>query len=43
MKEVYDSAHPRADADTIPHPASAPSQMGQGGGQPRPFYPAKAG
>ncbi len=37
MKEVYDAAHPRADASTIPHPASNP--------QPptRPFYPAKAG
>lgn len=34
MKEVYDNAHPRADAPTIPHPASQP--------QPR-FYPAKAG
>jgi integrase/recombinase XerC len=33
MKEVYDSAHPRADQSTIPHPA----------GTPRPFYPAKAG
>jgi integrase/recombinase XerC len=40
MKEVYDSAHPRAAAETvpqpIPHPASSP--------QPTPFYPtAKAG
>jgi len=35
MKEVYDAAHPRANADTIPHPAN-PAQ-----GQP--FYPAKAG
>jgi len=33
MKEVYDSAHPRADSPTIPHP-SAPGV---------PFYPAKAG
>jgi integrase/recombinase XerC len=32
MKEVYDSAHPRADAPTIPHP-SAPGTL----------YPAKAG
>lgn len=37
MKEVYDSAHPRAntstvDADPMPHPASAPV-----------YYPAKAG
>src|SRR4051812_31916129 len=24
MKEVYDQAHPRADAPTIPHPASGP-------------------
>src|SRR6185312_13579122 len=40
MKEVYDSAHPRAASETvpqpIPHPASSP--------QPTPFYPtAKAG
>jgi integrase/recombinase XerC len=40
VKEVYDSAHPRAAAETvpqpIPHPASSP--------QPTPFYPtAKAG
>jgi integrase/recombinase XerC len=34
MKEVYDQAHPRANATTIPHPSS-PSQT--------PFYPAKAG
>jgi integrase/recombinase XerC len=34
MKEVYDSAHPRANTSTIPHPATNP---------PRPFYPAKAG
>ena len=33
MKQAYDSAHPRADADTIPHPASNPSR----------HYPAKAG
>ncbi|HEY8668534.1 MAG TPA: tyrosine recombinase XerC [Tepidisphaeraceae bacterium] len=36
MKEVYDSAHPRADSSTIPHPSSNHS-----GSQP--FYPAKAG
>ena len=40
MKEVYDSAHPRAASETIPqsipHPASSP--------HPAPFYPtAKAG
>jgi integrase/recombinase XerC len=34
MKEVYDQAHPRAAAPTIPHPNSTPA---------RPFYPAKAG
>jgi integrase/recombinase XerC len=34
MKEVYDQAHPRASAPTIPHPNSTPA---------RPFYPAKAG
>ena len=32
MKEAYDSAHPRADSDTIPHPAN-----------PSRHYPAKAG
>jgi integrase/recombinase XerC len=32
MKDVYNQAHPRADSDTIPHPAST-----------KPFYPAKAG
>ena len=32
-KDVYDSAHPRAHAETIPHPASNMS----------PHYPAKAG
>jgi len=33
VKQAYDAAHPRADSDTIPHPAS---------NQPR-HYPAKAG
>jgi integrase/recombinase XerC len=33
MKEAYDAAHPRADSDTIPHPASNPTR----------HYPAKAG
>jgi len=33
MKEAYDSAHPRADAGTIPHPASNNGR----------HYPAKAG
>jgi hypothetical protein len=42
MKEVYDQAHPRADAPTvpgspIPHPASNPNPPRQ------PFYPAKVG
>jgi integrase/recombinase XerC len=32
MKEAYDAAHPRADSDTIPHPAN-----------PLRHYPAKAG
>jgi hypothetical protein len=36
MKEVYDQAHPRADAPTIPHPASP-----KGDGPS--YYPAKAG
>jgi integrase/recombinase XerC len=34
MKEVYDSAHPRADVSTIPHPAKQ---------QDNSYYPAKAG
>jgi integrase/recombinase XerC len=53
MKQVYDEAHPRADAATvagahepIPHPA-VNSGSNAGAGQPttndRPFYPAKAG
>ena len=33
VKQAYDQAHPRADSDTIPHPASNPSR----------HYPAKAG
>jgi integrase/recombinase XerC len=37
MKEVYDSAHPRANVDTIPHPASPSNGPGT------PYYPAKAG
>ena len=35
MKEAYDSAHPRADSPTIPHPSTP--------GVNKPFYPAKAG
>jgi integrase/recombinase XerC len=39
MKEVYDSAHPRANSQTIPHPAANPKP-----GEPQaPYYPAKAG
>ena len=34
MKDVYDHAHPRANAETIPHPASQPGMQ---------HYPAKAG
>jgi integrase/recombinase XerC len=37
MKEVYDSAHPRANSPSIPHPAA-----NQPNG-PTPYYPAKAG
>jgi len=33
VKQAYDQAHPRADSDTIPHPAANPSR----------HYPAKAG
>jgi integrase/recombinase XerC len=36
VKQVYDDAHPRANSDTIQHPASAPQN-------PKPYYPAKAG
>src|SRR4030095_17011726 len=35
MKEVYDSAHPRADVSTIPHPAQKQQENS--------YYPAKAG
>jgi integrase/recombinase XerC len=38
MKEVYDSAHPRADVPTIPHPAVTNAMP-----EERKFYPAKAG
>jgi integrase/recombinase XerC len=38
MKEVYDNAHPRANATTIPHPAAK-----AGDGPATPYYPAKAG
>ena len=38
MKEVYDSAHPRADVSTIPYPA-----VTHAGSEERKFYPAKAG
>ncbi|HEX8915932.1 MAG TPA: tyrosine recombinase XerC [Humisphaera sp.] len=34
MKEAYNGAHPRANADTIPHPASQPQSQPQ-----RQFYP----
>ncbi len=34
VKQVYDQAHPRANAPSVPHPASA---------QNPPYYPAKAG
>ncbi len=39
MKEVYDNAHPRANAPTIPHPAANQSPNGP----QTPYYPAKAG
>ncbi len=46
MKEVYDSAHPRANVSTVggsfPHP-SAPTGGATTGEAARPFYPAKAG
>jgi integrase/recombinase XerC len=37
MKDVYDAAHPRADAPTIPHPAAPAAHLGSI------HYPAKAG
>jgi integrase/recombinase XerC len=37
MKDVYDSAHPRAKEDSIPHPAANNGDKGH------PFYPAKVG
>jgi integrase/recombinase XerC len=37
MKEVYDSAHPRAGQDAIPHPSTTPGKPAT------PFYPAKVG
>jgi integrase/recombinase XerC len=40
VKQVYDDAHPRANADTIPHPASNEAQHQS---PPKPYYPAKAG
>ncbi len=41
VKEVYDSAHPRAESGgSIPHPAAAAAASGTSA---RPFYPAKAG
>ena len=39
VKQVYDDAHPRANADTILHPAND----GQQGSPSKPYYPAKAG
>lgn len=36
MKQAYDSAHPRANETTIPHPASVPKPLEK-------YYPAKAG
>jgi integrase/recombinase XerC len=36
MKQVYDQAHPRADAPSIPHPASVANQQ-----MMRPLPPAK--
>lgn len=39
VKEVYDNAHPRAGADTIPHPASNEATQPPS----KPYYPAKAG
>ena len=39
MKEVYDSAHPRANTSAIPHPASKQGPVGP----QSTYYPAKAG
>jgi integrase/recombinase XerC len=40
VKEVYDNAHPRAGADTIPHPATTEAHQPS---PTKPYYPAKAG
>jgi hypothetical protein len=39
VKQVYDDAHPRANAGTIPHPA----HEAQTPNPQKPYYPAKAG
>jgi integrase/recombinase XerC len=44
VKEVYDNAHPRAGADTIPHPATTAAAAEANQPSPtKPYYPAKAG
>lgn len=40
MKQVYDQAHPRANAPTVPHPTLTQQQNND---QEFPYYPAKAG
>jgi integrase/recombinase XerC len=40
VKQVYDDAHPRANSQTIPHPASSEAQQTPA---KNPYYPAKAG
>lgn len=41
VKQVYDEAHPRANSDTIQHPANPNSAHSQAASKP--YYPAKAG
>jgi integrase/recombinase XerC len=45
VKQVYDDAHPRANAGTIPHPSHESQQQQQHhqSGPHKPYYPAKAG
>jgi integrase/recombinase XerC len=45
MKQVYDQAHPRADAGTVPGAPTAPIPHPTTNQQPpaKPYYPAKAG
>jgi integrase/recombinase XerC len=43
VKQVYDQAHPRADANTIPGTGPIPHPTTQQNPNNKPYYPAKAG